>query len=47
MDVTKFVEEEFLFFFFFDINIEEIGYSIEETFDLVDRFIDRFGEFNL
>lgn len=47
MDVTKFVEEEFLFFFFFDINIEEIGYSIEEIFDLVDRFIDRFGEFNL
>nr|XP_034321464.1 uncharacterized protein LOC105319063 isoform X21 [Crassostrea gigas] len=46
MDATKPAEEEPLFSPSPDINIEEIGHSIEETLDSADRLTDRLGELN-
>lgn len=46
MDATKPPEEEPLFSPSPDINIEEIGHSIEETLDSADRLTDRLGELN-
>lgn len=46
MDAAKPPEEEPLFSPSPDINIEEIGHSIEETLDSADRLTDRLGELN-
>ncbi|XP_065929260.1 uro-adherence factor A isoform X6 [Magallana gigas] len=46
MDATKPAEDEPLFSPSPDINIEEIGHSIEETLDSADRLTDRLGELN-
>ncbi|XP_061170471.1 myosin-10-like isoform X3 [Saccostrea echinata] len=46
MDATAPQEEEPLFSPSPDINIEEIGQSIEETLDSADRLADRLGELN-
>nr|XP_022306043.1 uncharacterized protein LOC111112655 isoform X13 [Crassostrea virginica] len=46
MDATKPPEDEPLYAPSPDINIEEIGHSIEETLDSADRLADRLGELN-